>query len=72
MTFLVQLKSRVGLTLTKDEDLRITLNLDGEPITSTTHKDEAGKVCGAERNLLHSKGKVVSSTNLIQFVSEEE
>ena len=35
-------------------------------------EDEVGKVWWAERNLLHSKGKVVSSTNLIQCVSEEE
>ena len=35
-------------------------------------EDETGKVCGTERRLLHSKDKVVSSTNLIQCVSEEE
>ena len=35
--FLAQLKSRVGLTLAKAAALRITLNLDGAPITSTTH-----------------------------------
>ena len=35
--FLTQLKSRVGLTLAKAAALRITLNLDGTPITSTTH-----------------------------------
>jgi hypothetical protein len=33
--FLPQLKSRVSLTLTKAPVLRITLNLDGSPITST-------------------------------------
>ena len=35
--FLAQLKSRVGLTLAKAAALRITLDLDGAPITSTTH-----------------------------------
>ena len=35
--FLAQLKSRVGQTLAKAAALRITLNLDGAPITSTTH-----------------------------------
>ena len=35
--FLAQLKSRVDLTLAKSAALRITLNLDGTPITSTTH-----------------------------------
>ncbi len=35
--FLAQVKSRVGLTLAKAAALRITLNLDGAPITSTTH-----------------------------------
>ena len=35
--FLAQLKSRVGLTLAKAAAVRITLNLDGAPITSTTH-----------------------------------
>ena len=35
--FLDQLKSRVSLILTKAEALPITLNLDGDPITSTTH-----------------------------------
>ena len=39
--FLAQVKSRVGLTLTKTltktAGLRITLNLDGSSITSTTH-----------------------------------
>ena len=35
--FLDQLKSRVDLILTKVAALRITLNLDGAPITSTTH-----------------------------------
>jgi hypothetical protein len=37
VTFLAQLKSRVDLTLAKAAALRITLNLYGEPITSTTH-----------------------------------
>ncbi len=32
-----QLKSRVGLTLTKVEALRINLNIDGTPIISRTH-----------------------------------
>jgi hypothetical protein len=32
-----QLKSKVGLTLTKAAALRITLNLDGAPIISRTH-----------------------------------
>ncbi len=31
-------------------------------------EDESVKVCGAERNLLHSKGKSVSSTSLIQHI----
>ena len=35
--FSVQLKSKVGLALTKSAALRITLNLDGAPITSRTH-----------------------------------
>ena len=35
--FLAQFKSRVGLILTKTTTLRITLNLDGTSITSTTH-----------------------------------
>jgi hypothetical protein len=35
--FSVQLKSKVGLTLVKVAVLRITLNLDGTPITSRTH-----------------------------------
>ena len=35
--FLPQFKSRVGLILAKAAILRITLNLDGAPITSTTH-----------------------------------
>jgi hypothetical protein len=30
--FSVQIKNKVGLTLYKVTDLRITLNLDGEPI----------------------------------------
>jgi hypothetical protein len=32
-----QLKSKVGLALAKAAALRITLNLDGAPITSRTH-----------------------------------
>ena len=32
-----QLKNRVGLALAKAAALRITLNLDGEPITSKSH-----------------------------------
>jgi hypothetical protein len=32
-----QIKAKVGNTLTKAETLRINLNIDGEPITSTTH-----------------------------------
>ncbi len=36
VTFLPHLKSRVGLILVKTTALRITLNLDGTPITSTT------------------------------------
>jgi hypothetical protein len=35
--FVQQLKSRVGLALTKVEALRITLNLDGAPIISKSH-----------------------------------
>ena len=34
VALLAQIKSRVSLTLAKASDLRITLNLDGEPITS--------------------------------------
>ena len=37
VAFLAQFKSRVVLTLTKTVALRITINLDGVPITSTTH-----------------------------------
>jgi hypothetical protein len=37
VTFTQLLKRRVGLTLAKVSDLRITLNLDGEPITSKPH-----------------------------------
>ena len=33
-------------------------------------EDETGKVCGAERSLLHSKDKTVSSTNLIQHIEK--
>jgi hypothetical protein len=36
-TFAQQLKSRVGLVLAKAATLRITLNLDGESITSKSH-----------------------------------
>jgi hypothetical protein len=32
--FSAQFKSKVGLTLAKTSDLRITFNLDGAPITS--------------------------------------
>ena len=35
--FIDQLKSKVGLTLSKAAALRITLNLDGTPITSKSH-----------------------------------
>ena len=35
--FASQLKSRVGLALAKAAALRITLNLDGVPITSKSH-----------------------------------
>jgi hypothetical protein len=35
--FSTQLKSKVGLSLAKTTVLRITLNLDGTPITSRTH-----------------------------------
>ena len=35
--FVSQLKNRVDLTLVKAEALRITLNLDGTPITSKSH-----------------------------------
>jgi hypothetical protein len=35
--FCVQFKNKVGLTLTKTAALRITLNLDGAPIISTSH-----------------------------------
>ena len=35
--FSAQLKSKVGLALAKAAALRITLNLDGAPITSRTH-----------------------------------
>jgi hypothetical protein len=36
-SFSSQLQCRVGLTLPKVESLRITLNLDGSPITSKSH-----------------------------------
>jgi hypothetical protein len=32
-----QLKTKVGITLTKDAPLRVNLNIDGSPITSRTH-----------------------------------
>jgi hypothetical protein len=35
--FSVHLKSKVDLTLGKESDLRLNLNLDGEPITSKSH-----------------------------------
>ena len=35
--FSSMLKSRVGNILAKDADLRVTLNLDGTPITSKSH-----------------------------------
>jgi hypothetical protein len=35
--FSAQLKAKVGLTLAKAAALRITLNLDGAPITSKSH-----------------------------------
>jgi hypothetical protein len=35
--FAQQLKSRVGLSLTKEVTLRIVFNLDGAPITSKSH-----------------------------------
>ena len=35
--FSVQIKSKVGLTLTKATTLRINLNLDGSPIASNSH-----------------------------------
>jgi hypothetical protein len=37
VTFSVTLKGKVASTLTKVGDLRITLNIDGTPITSRTH-----------------------------------
>jgi hypothetical protein len=36
-TVSVQLKSKVGLSLSKETDIRITLNLDGVTIISRTH-----------------------------------
>jgi hypothetical protein len=36
--FSQQLKSKVGLTLTKAVALRVNLNLDGAPIASKSHK----------------------------------
>ena len=35
--FLVQLKGKVGSTLAKAAALRVSLNIDGAPITSRTH-----------------------------------
>jgi hypothetical protein len=35
--FTSNLKATVGSTLTKDEALRVILNIDGTPITSKTH-----------------------------------
>jgi hypothetical protein len=35
--FSVQIKAKVGSTLAKAAALRINLNIDGSPITSTTH-----------------------------------
>jgi hypothetical protein len=35
--FASQVKNRVVLTLAKESDLRINLNIDGVPITSRTH-----------------------------------
>jgi hypothetical protein len=37
VAFSSQLKAIVGLTLAKTATLRITLNLDGAPITSKSH-----------------------------------
>jgi hypothetical protein len=37
VVFVQQLKNRVGLDLDKETVLRITLNLDGSPITSKSH-----------------------------------
>jgi hypothetical protein len=37
VSFTSHLKSRVGLSLAKAAALRINLNIDGAPITSTTH-----------------------------------
>jgi hypothetical protein len=33
-------------------------------------KDETGKVCGAERKIVHCKGKAVSTSNLIQHIEK--
>jgi hypothetical protein len=37
VTFSTQIKRKVGLVLPKEESVRITFNLDGEPIISTSH-----------------------------------
>ncbi len=37
VVFLSQLKEKVGITLDKDEVLRVNLNIDGVPITSRSH-----------------------------------
>jgi hypothetical protein len=37
VAFSQQIKNRVGLTLSKTTTLRITINLDGVPITSKSH-----------------------------------
>jgi hypothetical protein len=39
--FSTTLKEKVGSTLTKAESLRITLNIDGEPITLRTHTHQS-------------------------------
>jgi hypothetical protein len=33
-------------------------------------EDETGKVCGAERKIVHCKGKAVSTSNLIQHIEK--
>ena len=37
VTFSSQFKSKVDITLSKVEDLRVIFNIDGTPITSRTH-----------------------------------
>ncbi len=37
VAFSVQIKNKVGMTLAKEEALRITLNLDGTPMISKSH-----------------------------------